>query len=223
MKRGGTGGASPPPSINIMGKLKRVLRLINLLTHRQQVTLDTIKNACGIPERTAYRYLRDITEANFPVYFDRNSHSYRLDRQSSMHTEEFDIEETVLMIVALKRLVRDLNDNYQRDVHALIKKLLVRQSLPLEEIVDAYEHQIAGLSDNQDGSQLISSLLISAAIRCDKKIRVTMNSGSSPHGDMRIDNPALRFRKQWQLVNARGTSTEQADVPHIKKVSIIQS
>ena len=74
-----------------MGKLKRVLRLINLLTYRQQVTLDTIKKACDIPERTAYRYLRDISEANFPVFFDRETHSYRLDRHSSVRVEQLQV------------------------------------------------------------------------------------------------------------------------------------
>ncbi|UCE24266.1 MAG: HTH domain-containing protein [Candidatus Zixiibacteriota bacterium] len=204
-----------------MGKLKRVLSLINLLTHRQQVTLDTIKNACGIPERTAYRYLRDISEANFPVYFDRDSRAYRLDRQAVTRIDQFNLEETILILVGLRRLLAGLNDEYKQDAEALVNKLLVRQPMPLEEVVDAYEHQLDSLSDQTNCSYLISSLLISAAIRCDKKVRISVDSDNSDVGDVKIDNPALRFKKHWQLVDADGSTTESADFLRIKKVSII--
>lgn len=204
-----------------MGKLKRVLRLINLLTHRQYVTLDTIKNACGIPERTAYRYLRDISEANFPVYFDRHNHAYRLDRSAASRTDEFSAEETILILVALRRLARSLNDNYRDEADALVRKLVVRQSLPLEEVMDAYRHQLDNLSDGEDYSHLISSMLISAAINSNKKIAITVNSSEIPEKDIRIDNPALHFKKNWQLVNARSPGSEQAEIPQIKKVSIL--
>jgi len=206
-----------------MGKLKRVLRLINLLTHRQYVTLDTIKNACGIPERTAYRYLRDISEANFPVYFDRQAHAYRLDQPSGSRTDEFSTEETILILVALKKLARSLNEDYRHEAEALLNKLVVRQYLPLEEVVDAYRHQLDDLPDGEDYSQLISSMLISAAIRCNKKISITVNSSNLSERDIRIENPALHFKKNWQLVNARCPGSEQADIPRIKKVSILQA
>lgn len=222
-ERGGIGGPKSPPIVRIMGKLKRVLRLINLLTHRQYVTLDTIKNACGIPERTAYRYLRDISEANFPVYFDRHNHAYRLDQPSGAKTDEFNAEETILMLVALKKLIRSLNDDYVHEAEALLKKLVVRQSLPLEEVIDAYRHQLDNLPDAEDYSQLISSMLISAAIRCNKKITITVNSSDAPERDIRIENPALHFKKNWQLVNARCPGSEQADIPQIRKVSILQA
>lgn len=205
-----------------MGKLKRVLRLINLLTHRQQVTLETIKKACGIPERTAYRYLRDISEANFPIYFDRNSHAYRLDRQASVRVEDFDIEETLLMIVALRRLASGLNEAYQKEIEELIGKILVRQPIPLEEILDAYQHQIGGLVENQDCSRLISSMLISAAVRFERKVRLTMESGSTEGKDLSIENPALRFKKHWQLVDGTGPESGFADFPQIKKVSLLR-
>ncbi len=197
------------------------MSLINLLTHRQQVTLDTIKNACGIPERTAYRYLRDISEANFPVYYDRDSRAYRLDRQAVTRIDEFNLEETVLILVGLKRLASGLNEEYRQDAEALVKKLLVRQPLPLEEVVEAYEHQLDSLSDRTDCSYLISSLLISAAIRCDKKVRICVDSDNTDGGNLKIDNPALRFKKHWQLVDADGSAKESADFLKIKKVSVI--
>lgn len=203
-----------------MGKLKRVLRLINLLTHRQQVTLETIKSACGIPERTAYRYLRDISEANFPIFFDRDSRAYRLDRQGSVRVEDFDIEETLLMIVALRRFSTGLNEAYQQEVEGLIGKILVRQSLPLEEILGAYQHQVRSLPEGQDCSRLISSMLISAAIRFERRVRLTMESDTQEERDLSIDNPALRFKKHWQLIDGTGPESEFADFPQIKKVSL---
>jgi len=207
-----------------MGKLNRVLRLINLLTHRQQVTLETIKKTCGIPERTAYRYLKDISEANFPVYFDRNSRAYRMDRYGSgTRMDDFSLEEAILIIVALRRLVKSLNSDYQQDVSALTKKILVSQPLPLEEIFEAYEHQLDSLADQQECSQLVSSVLISAAIRFGRRIRLIMNSGPSDDQDLSIENPALRFKKHWQLVSSTGSDSEAAEFPRIKKVSLFRS
>ncbi len=207
-----------------MGKLNRVLRLINLLTHRQQVTLETIKKACGIPERTAYRYLKDISEANFSVYFDRNSRAYRLDRYgSTARIHDFSIEESIIVIVALKRLVRSVNPDYQADLTALIKKIMVSQPLPLEEIVEAYEHQLDSLPDQKECSQLLSSMLISAAVSFGRRVRLTMDSGTCVDRDLSIENPALRFKKHWQLVNSTGADSEPADFPRIKKVSLVGS
>ncbi|UCG62950.1 MAG: HTH domain-containing protein [Candidatus Zixiibacteriota bacterium] len=206
-----------------MGKLNRVLRLINLLTHRQQVTLETIKKTCGIPERTAYRYLKDISEANFPVYFDRNSRAYRLDRYgSSPRMDDFSLEEAVLIIVALKRLAGSINPDYRQEVSALSKKILVSQSIPLEEIFEAYEHQLESLSDQQECSQLISSILISSAIRFGRRVKLTVNSGTPYDKAVSIENPALRFKKHWQLVSGTESDSEAAEFPRIKKVSLVR-
>ncbi|MBK7143327.1 MAG: hypothetical protein IPH75_14730 [bacterium] len=49
-----------------------------MFSHRRAVSLKMIRETCGIPRRTAFRYLNAISEANIPIYFDRERGGYCL-------------------------------------------------------------------------------------------------------------------------------------------------
>ena len=204
-----------------MSKLDRILLLVNLLNHRQSATLETIKAACMIPERTAYRYLNVISEANIPVYFDRKHRAYRLNHQDRGSVDDLTVEESVLIVSGLKMLASRLNDEYKAEIEQLIGKVIVRQCFPIEEILKTFEHELDDLAGPPDCSNLITSILINAAILCDKKVSLVTSDNGSTKKCVEIKSPSLWFKKNWKLAEKRHDSAQETSVAGIKKVSVL--
>ena len=204
-----------------MGKLNKVLLLINLLNHRHHVTLETITKTLKIPDRTAYRYLNEISEANIPVYFDRELHAYRLTKQVGKGVDGLEVEEALLMVVALKALAGRLNSEYKEVIVQLIDRLVGHQSFPVEEILHTFEHQIESITDVDDCSDLVSRILINAAIVCKRKVRLVTEDADSNPTHVDVENPSLWFNKNWQLVGSANSDDTRATISEIKKVSVL--
>ncbi len=82
-------------------------------------------------------------------------------------------------------------------------------------------HQIVRQSEFQDNSELISSILISAAMRCGRKVRVVCKRGGTAETEVEIENPALHFCDEWYLADAKNLKTRQISISSIVKVSIV--
>jgi predicted DNA-binding transcriptional regulator YafY len=213
----------PPRDIKDMNKARNILQIINLLNHRQTVTMDTIRKTCNIPERTAYRYLNTISEANVPVYYDRTTKSYTLARSGVLAMDDLSLGEAVIVTVALKLLQQQVNVEYGDDVEKLVTKLLVRQHFPVEDMRDMIEHKFERENGSKDLSDLVSSILIHAAMACEKQVRIHTRRGSNAATTtLKVDKPSLVFKKHWRLGEGErfevGSSAAMED---IKKVTIL--
>jgi predicted DNA-binding transcriptional regulator YafY len=205
----------------VMSKIDRVIRLINLLIHRRCVTLETIQEVCGIPERTAYRYLNTISEANVPVYYDKKTRAYRLDRDRCIPISNLGIGDAVLVLVALLVLANKVNDHYRSDIQEIIKKLLGRNPFPMEDILKSFDNMIRSEDEaRQDMSQLVSSVLIQAGVLSESEIQLVVDQDDEMPAIMRVEKPYLRFRKGWELVEKIETGGEGLSMASVKKVSI---
>ena len=204
-----------------MGKFTKVLLLINLLNHRHHVTLETITRTLHIPDRTAYRYLNEISEANIPVYFDKQLRAYRLARQAGTGVDGLQVEEALLMLVALKALAGQLNSEYKGEIGKLVEKLVGHQTFPVEEILNTFDRQIENMSEVEDCSDLVSRILINAAIACKRKVRLVTEDSEANTLLVDVENPSLWFNKNWQLVGSANCDSERATISDIKKVSVL--
>lgn len=204
-----------------MGKLTKVLLLINLLNHRHHVTLETITKTLKIPDRTAYRYLNEISEANIPVYFDKELRAYRLTQRGGKGVDGLLVEEALLLVVALKALAGQLNSEYRNEIGKLVEKLMGHQVFPVEEILHTFEHQIESMSDVEDCSDLMSRILINAAIVCKRKVRLVTEDSDANLTHVDVENPSLWFNKNWQLVGSANSNSTRATISEIKKVSVL--
>jgi predicted DNA-binding transcriptional regulator YafY len=183
--------------------------------------METIMSTCDIPERTAYRYLNTISEANIPIYYDRHQHAYALNRNRSSLATGLDLGDTLLVVLALRLLKRHLNTAYGDEIEKLTSDLLVRQPCSLDDVVDSFEENVRDSAGDPDYSELVSSLMLHTAMQCERQVRLTTTNGFPDNPDVDIQKPRLLFRHNWQIVDAaddnRDTGTYLSDV---RKVSI---
>ena len=186
------------------------------------MTLKTIMDVCAISERSAYRYLNYISEANVPVHFDKDLHAYRLNDDLTRLPEPTTIDETVLMLVGLHLLSRQLNKYYKAETNDLIKKIISCQSVPLEEILLSLNDKLEVATDTDDYSSLVSSILISAAVKSKAKVRLLTGDADSQQREVQVENPSLWFKKKWRVAGTGLSDDKSVDISKIKRVSVVR-
>jgi predicted DNA-binding transcriptional regulator YafY len=204
-----------------MSPVEKILILVSLLNHRPYVTIDKIRSECRISERTAYRYINTISEANIPVFYDKDVRGYRLNLTGGMSINDLRLSESILVVFALKLLARRVNDEYKEDIENIARKITTKQSVPIEDILRSHENQTNGLPEMSDYSELISSLMITTAITCNRRIQLTTDKGDNVPGEsIDIEQPLLRFQKSWKLVGKPDDGNNATALSQIRKVSI---
>jgi predicted DNA-binding transcriptional regulator YafY len=195
--------------------------MINLLDHRRSVSLETIQKTCNIPERTAYRYLNTISEADIPIYFDVRDHAYRLTRQGVLEIDDLSLGEAVILVLALKLLADTLSEDYQSEVDKLLAKVLVRQRFPIEEILPVVEHGLDDQPSNLDLNELLSSLLVHAAISCKREVRLSTKGPEPSRSEVTIESPGWLFKDTWQLMEKGRSGKGETALAKVSKVKIM--
>jgi len=204
-----------------LSKTFRIIQLINLLNTRRDVTVKTIKETCNIPERTAYRYLNTISEANIPIYFDRNAQAYRLNTETNLAINDISFGESVLTLVALKVLGALVSEHYQRDIENLITKLIVRQDSEVEAILGPATDRLTSQLNSIDLSVHLSSALIHAAVCCGRKVRLTRSNDPEVTQRMGFSNPGLHFKGAWRLTEKDTVDLSESTIDDVKKVEVL--
>ncbi|MBK7143306.1 MAG: hypothetical protein IPH75_14625 [bacterium] len=204
-----------------MPKPARMLMILQLLSHRRVVSLETIKSVCKIPDRTAYRYLNAMSEANIPVYFDKVRGGYSLTAPIDMHLDDLSLQEIVLLVTSL-RLVQDhVNSSYRAELNRLAEQLLARQPYSVDTVTG---EKSDGDHPNQpipDFSAELSLALAQAAIAEGKKLSVHL---SVPDGEGRsvvmIEEPRLQFDRSWGVTGIGEEKPALARFEEIAQVKI---
>ena len=199
-----------------MNKTRRLIQLINLLNTRHRVTLEGIKKACGIPERTAYRYLNTISEADVPVYFDKDAGAYRLNSRSGALINDVSFGEAVLVLLSLKCLRTVVNDHYGEDLDRLITKAVVRQEWEVESVLGPAAKKLTDPLRGIDLSEELTSALIHAAVCCGREVRVTTLGER-----VEITKPGLLFKGDWQLVERASDDPTKPTGKAVQKVEVV--
>ncbi len=205
-----------------MNKLSKILTLINLFTNRPMVTLKTIERVCDIPERTAYRYINDISEANFPIIYDKRLKAYRLYQRNKGQGLALGTDEAILLTAGLRLLSLGLGEKYAGNIDDLVSKLISSQEHPVEEILDAYGEQIASQAQVRDCSEIVSSMLINAAIRGGQRVRLERVSARGKRLTTVLDQPSLSFKNEWRLVGMNNDGRIEVPLDEIEQVSIVR-
>lgn len=204
-----------------MNKLKRALSLINLLQHRSVVTIKMIGEACGIPRRSAFRFLNELSEANIPLYYDAGSRGYRLNTDTKLSLDNLDLGDSIMIVFALELLSRELNDPYREDILHLIRKVCVRQSYALESVVELMQPYVDSCQTSRDHSEYLSFLFAAAGAQFKKKLRITRSDDKPGDGIQEIRDPSLRFQRDWYLVDTKESNTSGTCLSHVHKVTIL--
>ena len=204
-----------------MSTLGRALSLINLFQHRTVVTMKMIGEACGIPRRSAFRLLNELSEANIPLYYDSKCRGYRLNTNTSLLLDDLDLGDSIMIVLALELLSRELNGPYREEILHLIKKVCVRQSYALESVVELMQPYVGSCNTTRDHSEYLSFLFAAAGAQFKKKLRITRSDHKRGDGIQEIRDPSLRFQGDWYLVNAKESNTSGTCLSHVHKVTIL--
>ncbi|MBU0983694.1 MAG: hypothetical protein KKA42_07475 [candidate division Zixibacteria bacterium] len=202
-----------------MSKLAKMLQLINLLNRRQVVTLDMIRETCDLPERTAYRYLNRVSEADVPVYYDRELKGYCLSRSNNVNLDGMSMDEAVVLVVALTLLARRVNSKYADTIHKLTSKICVRQAFPVEKVTRIVDMVQADSDHSDDLSEFLSTILIQIAMQSNRRVSLEMKGMGAGEAACRMEEPSLQFKDDWWVVDhseAGGRSTCLAEVDRVR-------
>ncbi len=82
-----------------MNKYDRLLFILNLLRSRRNLNASLIAEECGVAERTIYRDIIALSEANIPIYYD---HGYKYASDNFLPPLNFSIEEYLTLSAALE-------------------------------------------------------------------------------------------------------------------------
>jgi predicted DNA-binding transcriptional regulator YafY len=204
-----------------MSKTTRVLQLINLLVSRDTVTIENIETTCGIPERTIYRYLNWISEANIPVYYDKAVHGYRLARSRRVNFDDLSLHQAVILVTALKAVLAHVDSGYREDIDDILSKVIVRLTVPIEEIIPSEGANAPVLRRDPDYSALFTTALLSVAIAKGNRINLAIHADNGDIVAREIANPRLKFDGDWEVSAGKDTRTAASRLTDVAKVTIL--
>jgi len=181
-----------------MSSLQKKILLYDLIHNRRYVTLETIKSECQVSERTAYRYINKLLEANIPIQYDKKIGAYCLSKEFKRN-DNFNLDDSILILFGLRYLSKLVGSSYKKKIDALIKNFIIKQEYPLEELLESYNEYFENIDRSKKSSNLISSLIILSAIRFKKKINILLDN-NSPHQIAKlIEKPAIFFKDNWSI------------------------
>lgn len=204
-----------------MSKIRRIIQLLNLLHAREFVSLETMMKVCEIPRRTTFRYINTLSSADIPIYFDNRERAYTLRTKRNGSLEDISIGEVTVAILALKMLRKNVNEHYSSDIDILIRKLLVRQVVPLEDMFTVIDNIVRQADSIDDVSDIVSSLLALVAANFGRNVRLTRSSEDDNSSDGEFENISLVFQDGWNLDSDFLKAHSALDLKSIQKISVL--
>lgn len=202
-----------------MSALNQLIIIVNLLYNRSSVSVKSIREVCGISERTVYRYIDKISQAGIPLYYDRNQRGYILSRYAKLPLNQLDINEIVIIILALLHLLKKVDGYYQKAIEKLLKKIESSGEVVLEEIIGLLETNSDKNCEGKQLHQLITSSLLQTAIRLKTKTHIFLNKDGQ-FREIVLENPKLKFKKNWKVVSIEDDSRETVPLSKIAGIHI---
>jgi predicted DNA-binding transcriptional regulator YafY len=213
--------ATPSPSGIAVEDLSTMIRLLTLLSRRRKTSLKSIKKLCDISESTACKYLDILSEAGIPVCHDTSSRSYNISGRRLFNLSEVGLDDAVIIVVALHLLSRRVNGLYKKDADSLLKRVLMCQSYPLEDVWQAFKHLADSKSHSIEISDLITILVVHLAAMSGRQLCLSLEDIPDQPSSVVIDKPFIKFRGTW-MVHDKGSGLKDAvAVSNIKRARFV--
>jgi predicted DNA-binding transcriptional regulator YafY len=103
-----------------MAKYDRLLYILNLLRARRNLNAAALAEECGVTERSIYRDIVALSEANIPIYYDNG---YKLASDNFLPPLNFDYEEYTALKLALDSSPLSRSGRYTEPLKRLRSKL----------------------------------------------------------------------------------------------------
>ncbi|MBD3402085.1 WYL domain-containing protein [candidate division GN15 bacterium] len=103
-----------------MAKYDRLLYILNLLRTRRNLNAARLATECGVTERSIYRDILSLSEANVPVYYDNG---YKLASDNFLPPLNFDFEEYTAAKLAIESTPLAAAENYREPLRRVRAKI----------------------------------------------------------------------------------------------------
>ncbi|SYZ71873.1 hypothetical protein TRIP_C10072 [Candidatus Zixiibacteriota bacterium] len=178
-----------------MEKFSKILLLLNLLYHRQAVSIPEIKRLCRISERSVYRYVNVLSSAHFPVVYDRRLGGYRLLSKGQKQFDRFGFDEAILLVLALDMLADRVNGDYGSMIKNLISKIMADQESSIETVLQGFLQTPRQRREMSDLTQTLNDLILRCGIQGSKRMKITLKSDWNKKFD--LNKAIMSFDSVW--------------------------
>ncbi len=103
-----------------MSKYDRLLYILNLLRTRRNLNAASLAKECGVTERSIYRDVLALSEANIPIYFDNG---YKLATDNFLPPLNFDFDEYTALKAALESTPLAETERYKSVLKQVLAKI----------------------------------------------------------------------------------------------------
>lgn len=200
-----------------------VIRLLSLFMNRRSISISEIRSICKVSKRTVYRYINALSEANFPIYYDKDAKGYRLNKTFGLSFDRLSPEEFIYICIGLKLLYAQVNKLYGQEIDELIHKIFTMQKLPLIDLWGAIDSEIEKSNMEEDASRLVTSAIMRYAILFKRGLKVDLKNGPDNSNTVNIEKPAIHFKEYWQLSNSDSTQDLIIPISDINKVKTLRT
>ncbi len=202
-----------------MSALKQMIVIVNLLYNRRGISLKSIMKKCDISRRTAFRYLDKISQAGIPLYFDKELRGYTFCNNTRLPLSKLDINETIILIVALVSLLKNVEGYYREPIHNLLGKIENSSEIFIESIVQSVKTNLSEGVNEAHLTKLITSSLLQAAVDGKSKASITLKNNEK-YSNVAVENPKLKFDKIWRVYENNEQPSEPILVSKIVGINI---
>jgi len=165
-------------------KFDSLIRILNMLDRKEKVTVQSLMDDLSISERSTYRYMTTLKDADFPISFDREKGTYTFEEGYSLSKPDLTLEEILAFSLA-KKFLGNFGPGMETTLDQIEKKISFKKSETLKNIIFSHEDFSAKV-----GEYLFS---IHQAARNFQKIELVYRSLYADETTKRKVNPYYLF------------------------------
>jgi predicted DNA-binding transcriptional regulator YafY len=176
-----------------MTKHDRLLFILNLLRSRRTLNATALAGECAVTERTIYRDIISLSEAEIPIYYDRG---YKLASDSFLPPLNFNFEEYVALKLALESTPLRRAAKYGEALRRVRAKVEAGLNQSVREkrrtAIDATWLDIASTEDPVAGEKFFA--ILESACSESRSLEIDYDSASSGLSKRLVDPYFIVFR-----------------------------
>ena len=199
-----------------MKKIDKILLLLGMLKADSAIDIGIIKEKLQITERTAYRYINTLIDAEIPVHYDDKLRGYRLLAPIKMNIDSLNMGELFLIMIGLELLSKRVGKHYKDLIEKLQEKISARRVHLIDELLDSMRDTNLLDSSDEDLSQFVIDRFIHYASQNKEAIRLIYQDNGSGLKKTTIKKPNLRFRNGWEIYESMVKSESEFSIPLAK-------
>jgi predicted DNA-binding transcriptional regulator YafY len=119
-------------------KFDSLIQILNILDRKEKVTVQSLMDDLRIAERSVYRYITTLRNADIPITYDREKGTYAFDQGYSLSRPDLSTEEILAFSLA-RKLLGNLGPGMGNTLDKMQNKLSIKKTEPFKHIVIAPE------------------------------------------------------------------------------------